>query len=339
MKNKKILLTGGLGYIGSHTAVQLLDNGYEVLIIDNLSNSKLEVKNRIEKITSKDFDLVIGDIRDKDLLRTTFKNLNFDSVIHFAGLKAVGESKDKPLSYFENNVTGSINLVETMVEFQVKNLIFSSSATVYGDPGHPECREDTQLNPKSVYGQTKYFVEQIIRATSQANADFKHVILRYFNPVGAHVSGLIGEDPNGTPNNLVPFIAQVAVGKREHLTIWGNDYQTPDGTGKRDYIHVDDLASGHLAALNYLNSGGDSITLNLGTSKSTSVLEMVKEFESASGRTIPFEFASRRDGDVAENFANADLAKKILGWSTTHDLKRMCADTWRWQSNNPDGYA
>lgn len=338
MKRNRILLTGGLGYIGSHTAVKLLEIGFEVTVIDNLCNSKLEVKNRIEKITSKQLNLVTGDIRDKELLNRTFKSSNFDSVIHFAGLKAVGESKDKPLSYYENNVAGSINLLEAMIDSNVNRIVFSSSATVYGDPGFSECKEDTELNPKSVYGQTKYFVEQIIQATAKANSEFKYVNLRYFNPVGAHSSGLIGEDPNGIPNNLVPFIAQVAVGRREKLMIWGNDYPTPDGTGKRDYIHVDDLASGHLASLEYLNSGKNSITLNLGTGKSHSVLEMLRAFESVSGKSIPFEIASRREGDVAENFANADLARKTLGWTTKYDLLRMCEDTWRWQSSNPDGY-
>jgi len=336
--SKTILVTGGTGYIGSHTVVQLLSNHYEVVILDNLSNSKIEVINRIEKIVGIRPTFVQGDILDSDTLRNIFNNHKVETVIHFAGLKAVGESATEPVKYFKNNVSGSIVLIEEMIKAGVNKLIFSSSATVYGDPGYPKCTENTPLNPQSNYGQTKKIVEEIITSVAKSNSDFKYAILRYFNPVGAHKSGLIGEDPNGIPNNLVPFISQVASGKLAKLQVWGNDYPTSDGTGKRDYIHVEDLAAGHLAALTGLDSKSESFTVNLGTGNSNSVLEVINNFEKVSGKKIPYEIADRRSGDVAECFADASLAKELLGWSTKYDLAAMCADAWNWQSLNPNGY-
>lgn len=336
--SKTILVTGGTGYIGSHTVVQLLSNNYEVVILDNLSNSKIEVLNRIEQIVGIRPTFVQGDILDSETLKKIFSDHNVDSVIHFAGLKAVGESATEPVKYFKNNVSGSLVLIEEMIKAGVNKLIFSSSATVYGDPGYPKCDENTPLSPQSNYGQTKQIVEEIITAVAKSNPDFKYAILRYFNPVGAHKSGLIGEDPNGVPNNLVPFISQVASGKLAKLQVWGNDYPTSDGTGQRDYIHVEDLAAGHLAALAGLDSKNKSFTVNLGTGTSNSVLEVIETFEKVSGKKIPYEFADRRPGDVAECFADASLANELLGWSTKYDLAAMCADAWNWQSRNPNGY-
>ena len=336
-----ILVTGGTGYIGSHTVVQLLeaaDKVAKVIILDNLCNSKREVVNRIEKITGKRPDLVIGDIRDRATLRSLFANHKIDAVIHFAGLKAVGESVAEPLKYYDNNVSGSVVLFEEMARANVKTLVFSSSATVYGDPGVVQYTEDLPLKPVNVYGRTKLMVEDILRDLKNADPTWRIALLRYFNPVGAHESGLIGEDPSGVPNNLMPFIAQVAVGKREKLQIFGNDYPTPDGTGKRDYIHVDDLAAGHLAALKALNQSPETITVNLGTGRPYSVLEMVNAFAVASGQPIPYEIAPRRAGDLPEYYAEPSLAKQLLGWEAEHDIDRMCADTWRWQSKNPIGY-
>jgi len=335
--NKKILVTGGAGYIGSHTVLQLIQNGFEVTILDNLSNSKIEVLDRIQKISGVRPEFIHGNILDSNLLQETFRNSDYDSVIHFAGLKSVGESESEPLKYYQNNVAGSLVLIEEMQKAKVHKLIFSSSATVYGDPGYAKCDESTALNPMSVYGKTKKVVEDIIRATGNANTEFKFGILRYFNPVGAHESGLIGEDPNGVPNNLVPFVSQVAVGKLEKLTVWGNDYETDDGTGRRDYIHVTDLAVGHIAALTALESQ-NSFTVNLGTGNSHSVLEVIDAFTKASGKEIPFKIGPRRTGDVAENFADPTLAKELLGWSAKFDLAKMCEDAWRWQMNNPNGY-
>ena len=333
-----ILVTGGTGYIGSHTVVQLLEAGNQVVILDNLCNSKREVVNRIEQITGKRPDLVIGDIRDRATLRSLFANQAIDAVIHFAGLKAVGESVAEPLKYYDNNVSGSVVLFEEMARANVKTLVFSSSATVYGDPGVVQYTEDLPLKPVNVYGRTKRMVEDILRDLKHADPDWRIALLRYFNPVGAHVSGLIGEDPAGIPNNLMPFIAQVAVGKRAKLQIFGNDYPTPDGTGKRDYIHVDDLAAGHLAALKVLNQSSETITVNLGTGRSFSVLEMVNAFVAASGKPVPYEIALRRTGDLPEYYAEPCMAKWLLGWSAKHDIDRMCEDTWRWQSMNPLGF-
>ena len=338
LANQTILVTGGTGYIGSHTVVQLLEAGNKVVILDSLCNSKREVVNRIEKITGKRPDLVIGDIRDRIVLRSLFANHKIDGVIHFAGLKAVGESGVVPLKYYDNNVSGSITLFEEMARANVKTLVFSSSATVYGDPGVVQYTEDLPLKPVNVYGRTKLMVEDILRDLKNTDAAWRVALLRYFNPVGAHESGLIGEDPSGIPNNLMPFIAQVAVGKREKLQIFGNDYPTPDGTGKRDYIHVDDLAAGHLAALNVLNQSAETLTVNLGTGHSYSVLEMVNAFSASSGKSVPYEIVSRRPGDLPEYYAQPNLAKQKLGWEGQFGIERICADIWRWQSKNPLGY-
>lgn len=332
-----ILVTGGTGYIGSHTVVQLLAAGNKVVILDNLCNSKREVVNRIEQITGKRPDLVVGDIRDRAVLRSLFANQAIDAVIHFAGLKAVGESVAEPLKYYDNNVSGSVVLFEEMARANVKTLVFSSSATVYGDPGVVQYTEDLPLKPVNVYGRTKLMVEDMLRDVKHADPAWRIALLRYFNPVGAHESGLIGEDPSGTPNNLMPFVAQVAVGKRAKLAVFGNDYPTPDGTGVRDYIHVDDLASGHLAALNALQKPA-LLTVNLGTGRGYSVLEMIKAFEAASNKPVPFDIVARRPGDLPEYYAEPTLAKQLLGWEAQHDIDRMCADAWRWQSQNPLGF-
>lgn len=336
--SKKILVTGGTGYIGSHTVVQLLNANYQVLILDNLSNSKIKVLDRINSITSKSLDFIQGDILDSKLLSTIFSENKIDSVIHFAGLKAVGESQSEPIKYYQNNVSGSLTLFEAMLNAGVNRLIFSSSATVYGDPGYAKCAEITPLNPQSVYGDTKKVIEDIINSISKANKEFNFGILRYFNPVGAHESGLIGEDPNGIPNNLVPFISQVASGKLAKLMVWGNDYSTADGTGRRDYIHVEDLAAGHLAALRALDMDPKSFTVNLGTGNSYSVLEVIDAFEKTSGKKINYVIGPRRSGDVAESYADPSLAAQILDWQAKYDLIQMCADAWNWQSKNPNGY-
>lgn len=337
MHQQNILVTGGTGYIGSHTVVQLLEAGNRVVILDNLCNSKREVVNRIEQITGKRPDLVVGDIRDRATLRTLFSNYKIEAVIHFAGLKAVGESEAEPLKYYDNNVSGSVVLFEEMVRANVKTLVFSSSATVYGAPGVVKYTEDLPLKPVNVYGRTKLMVEDVLRDLKRADAAWRIALLRYFNPVGAHESGLIGEDPCGIPNNLMPFIAQVAVGKLAKLQVFGNDYQTPDGTGRRDYIHVDDLASGHLEALKVLNRSPVTLTLNLGTGVPYSVLEMVNAFSEASGRPVPYEFVARRAGDLPEYYADASLARRLLGWEAKLGIERMCQDTCRWQSPNASG--
>ena len=338
LTQQTILVTGGTGYIGSHTVVQLLAAGNKVVILDNLCNSRREVVNRIEQITGKRVDLVVGDIRDRATLRSLFANQAIDAVIHFAGLKAVGESVAEPLKYYDNNVTGSIVLFEEMARAGVKTLVFSSSATVYGDPGVVQYTEDLPLKPVNVYGRTKLMVEDILRDLKQADPAWRIALLRYFNPVGAHESGMIGEDPSGIPNNLMPFVAQVAVGKRAKLAVFGNDYPTPDGTGKRDYIHVDDLAAGHLAALNVLNQSPETLTVNLGTGRPYSVLEMINAFAAASGKPVAYEIAPRRAGDLPEYYAEPSLAKALLGWEAKFDIDRMCLDTWRWQSMNPLGF-
>ena len=334
----KILVTGGVGYIGSHTVVKLLEASFPVVIFDNLSNSCRSVLDRIVKLTGKHPEFIEGDIRDRGALRNTFEKYSISAVIHFAGLKAVGESEAQPLRYYENNVSGSVVLFEEMARAGVKTVVFSSSATVYGDPGYVQYREDTPLAPVNVYGRTKLMVEDILRDIKKAEPSWRIALLRYFNPVGAHVSGVIGEDPSGIPNNLMPFIAQVAVGKREKLSVFGGDYPTPDGTGRRDYIHVEDLAAGHLAALNKLIDSYDSlITVNLGAGRPYSVLEMVRAFERASGKPVSFEIVDRRTGDLAEYYADPKLAKNILGWEAQLGIDRMCKDTWRWQSNTPNG--
>jgi UDP-glucose 4-epimerase len=334
----KVLVTGGAGYIGSHTVIQLLNAGLDVIILDNLCNSSAGVIARIEELTGKSVQFILGDIRDREVVSLIFAQNKCDAVIHFAGLKAVGESQELPLKYFNNNVSGSIILFEEMMRAGVNKLIFSSSATVYGDPGCVCYSETTPLKPINVYGRTKLMVEEILRDIKSANPNWQIALLRYFNPVGAHESGRIGENPFGIPNNLMPFISQVAVGKREKLMVYGKDYSTPDGTGLRDYIHVDDLAAGHLAAFNALGQDNSLITVNLGTGKPNSVLEMIAAFEKASGVKIPYEIIGRRAGDLPEYYADPRLAKALIGWEAKLGIDRMCADTWRWQKNNPEGY-
>jgi UDP-glucose 4-epimerase len=332
----RILVTGGAGYIGSHTCVQLLQEGHAVVVVDNLSNSSPVVLDRITKIAGKAPGFAQADIRDRPALERVFAADRFDAVIHFAGLKAVGESVAEPARYYDNNVTGSLVLFEVMAAHGLKTIVFSSSATVYGDPASVPIREDFPLGPANPYGRTKLMVEDILRDLHGAAPDWSVALLRYFNPVGAHESGLIGEDPNGIPNNLIPYISQVAVGRLKELSVFGNDYPTPDGTGVRDFIHVVDLARGHLAALEKLREG--VMTVNLGTGRGYSVLDMVRAFEEASGRSIPYRIAPRRAGDIAACYADPMLAATILGWRARLGLAEMCADTWRWQCMNPEGY-
>ena len=334
-----ILVTGGAGYIGSHTCVELLNAGCQVVIIDNFCNSKPEVINRIQKITGKTVTLIQGDVRDKGFLRTVFKQHTINAVIHFAGLKAVAESVANPLRYYDNNVMGSLALVEVMTEFNVKNLVFSSSATVYGFSDTKPIPETAPLSPFNPYGHTKRMVEQILEDLSVSDSAWNIALLRYFNPVGAHESGMIGEDPNGIPNNLMPYVSQVAAGKLKLLSIFGNDYPTADGTGVRDYIHVVDLALGHVAALDVLVKGSGLLTVNLGAGHGYSVLELVHTFQEVTGRAIPYKIVERRAGDIAMYFADATLAKQKLAWQSQRDLADICRDTWRWQSQNPQGYS
>jgi UDP-glucose 4-epimerase len=335
----KILVTGGAGYIGSHTCVELLNAGHDVTVIDNFCNSQPEAIARVEKITGKKLRVMQGDIRSRPSLVMALRQSGASAVVHFAGLKAVGESVDNPLSYYDNNVVGTVRLLEAMSECNVKTLVFSSSATVYGVPQQLPLTEDHPLSATNPYGQTKLVIEDMLRAHHLANPAWRIGILRYFNPVGAHESGLIGEDPKGTPNNLLPYVAQVAVGRREFLQIWGNDYDTPDGTGVRDYIHVVDLAAGHVRALERLQNHTECIAINLGTGNGYSVLDMVFEFEKASGKAVPFRIAPRRAGDVASSYADPGQALVLLGWRAERDLEAMCRDAWRWQSSNPNGYA
>jgi UDP-glucose 4-epimerase len=328
----KILVTGGAGYIGSHTCVELINAGHEVVIVDNLCNSKLSVLGRIQKITGKDFAFVQVDVRDQTSLGAVFAEHNIDAVIHFAGLKAVGESVEQPLHYYDNNVNGSLVLFQTMAKFGVKTLVFSSSATVYGDPATVPILEDFPLSATNPYGRSKLMIEEILRDLALADPSWRIALLRYFNPVGAHESGLIGEDPNGIPNNLLPYIAQVADGRRELLSVYGDDYPTVDGTGMRDYIHVVDLAIGHLKTLDKLARQPGVVTYNLGTGRGNSVLEMVRAFEKASSRPVPYRIVGRRPGDIAACFANTALAESELGWRAERNIDQMCADSWRWQS-------
>ena len=334
-----VLLTGGAGYIGSHTAVECLAAGHEVVVFDNLSNSSVKSLERVTQITGKPVVFVHGDIRDRAALRNVFAAHAIDAVVHFAGLKAVGESVQKPILYYDNNITGSITLFEEMSAAGVKSVVFSSSATVYGDPATVPITEDFPLSATNPYGRSKLFIEEILRDIALADAGWNVALLRYFNPVGAHESGLIGEDPRGIPNNLMPFVAQVAVGRRPHLNVFGGDYPTPDGTGVRDYIHVVDLARGHVAALNKLRALGGVQTWNLGTGRGVSVLDMVHAFEAASGKEVPYQIVERRAGDVAQCWADPARAARELGWRAEYDLPRMCVDAWRWQSGNPDGYS
>ncbi|HQS99183.1 MAG: UDP-glucose 4-epimerase GalE [Hydrogenophilales bacterium 16-64-46] len=333
-----VLLTGGAGYIGSHTAVECLAAGHEVVVFDNLSNSSVKSLDRVARIAGRPVTFVEGDIRDRAALRALFAKHSIDAVVHFAGLKAVGESVAKPLHYYDNNIGGSIALFEVMAEAGVKSVVFSSSATVYGDPATVPITEDFPLSATNPYGRSKLFIEQMLGDLAVSDAGWKVALLRYFNPVGAHESGLIGEDPRGIPNNLMPFVAQVAVGRRAQLSVFGGDYPTPDGTGVRDYIHVVDLARGHVAALARLSALDGVRVWNLGTGRGVSVLDMVRAFETASGRPVPYEIVGRRPGDVAQCWADASSAAQELGWHAEYDLARMCADSWRWQSNNPDGY-
>ena len=333
-----ILITGGAGYIGSHTCLQLLAAGQEIVVVDNLSNSSQESLSRVAKIAGKTFPFFQADIRDKAAMRALFRAHAISAVIHFAGLKAVGESSEKPQLYYDNNVIGSLNLFEVMAEFNVKNIVFSSSATVYGDPTRVPISEDFPLSATNPYGRTKLMIEDILRDIHKSDSTWRIALLRYFNPIGAHNSGLIGEDPNGIPNNLLPYVAQVAVGRLAKLRVFGNDYATHDGTGVRDYIHVMDLADGHVAALEYLTHKQELITVNLGTGIGYSVLDVVNAFAKASAKNIPYEILPRRLGDVAINYANAGAAKTLLGWHASRSLAEMCADTWRWQSSNPNGF-
>src|SRR5262252_1948491 len=335
----KVLVTGGAGYIGSHACVELMQAGHEVVVLDNLCNSDAAVLGRIAQIAGKAPEFLNVDVRNLEALREAFSRDRFDAVIHFAGLKAVGESVEKPLEYYDNNVQGALSLCRAMAEAGVGTLVFSSSATVYGNASSMPLREDAPLGPTNPYGQSKLMVERILGdlGASRPGA-WRIALLRYFNPVGAHPSGLIGEDPQGIPNNLMPNIAQVAVGVRDRVRIFGSDYPTRDGTGIRDYIHVVDLARGHLAALEALRRDGRGFTVNLGTGRGVSVLEAVRAFERASGRTIPTEKVSRRAGDVAESYADPSLAERLLGWKAEHGIDEMCRDTWRWQSQNPHGY-
>lgn len=333
-----ILVTGGAGFIGSHTVVELLKNDQEVIVVDNLSNSKKEALNRVEEITGKSLIFYKTDLLDKDGVDKIFSKHNIDSVIHFAGYKAVGESVEKPLMYYHNNITGTIYLCEVMRKHGVKNIVFSSSSTVYGDPEEVPVKEHFPVSATNPYGRTKLFIEEILRDLNTANNTWNIGLLRYFNPVGAHPSGKIGEDPNDIPNNLMPYITQVAVGKLEKLSVFGDDYPTPDGTGVRDYIHVVDLAKGHLSALKKLEEDPGVVTYNLGTGTGYSVLDVVSAFEKASGRDIPYEITDRRAGDIAINFADPSKAEKELGWKAEFDLEDMCRDSWNWQSKNPEGY-
>ena len=334
----KVLVTGGAGYIGSHTCVELLTAGHELVVVDNLHNSKAESLQRVQALSGRSLDFVRADLRDAAALEVLFAAHRFDAVIHFAGLKAVGESTEIPLDYYDNNIGGTLVLCRAMSQAGVKRLVFSSSATVYGDPAKVPIREDFPLSATNPYGRTKLFIEEILRDLHRADSSWDIALLRYFNPVGAHASGRIGEDPNGIPNNLMPYIAQVAVGKRDALQVFGGDYPTPDGTGVRDYIHVVDLALGHLAALERLQDAPGLLTCNLGTGRGYSVLEMVRAFEQASGQPIPYRIVGRRPGDIAACYADPSYAQTELGWQAERGLEQMVGDTWRWQHQNPEGY-
>lgn len=337
---KRILVTGGAGYIGTHTCLELLNAGYAVTVLDNYSNSNPESLNRVARITRKPIARIEADVRDGAALVRALKASSATAVIHFAGLKAVGESVQQPLNYYDNNVGGTLRLLEAMEYCGIKKLVFSSSATVYGDPQRLPITEDHPLSATNPYGRTKLAIEEMLRDIFASDPSWRLGVLRYFNPVGAHESGLIGEDPQGVPNNLLPFVAQVAAGRREFLNVWGNDYATPDGTGVRDYIHVVDLAQGHLRALEALSEGeaGKCLTVNLGTGVGYSVLDMVKAFELACGKPIPYKIQPRRSGDIAACYADPALAHTRLGWKAERNLQTMCEDAWRWQSSNPNGF-
>jgi len=334
----KILVTGGTGYIGSHTCVQLIEKGWQPVIIDSLVNSKISVLDRIQQITGTRPAFIEGDVRNADLLQQVLREHAIEAVIHFAGLKAVGESVNMPLKYYDNNVHGSVVLIQAMKQCHVKTLVFSSSATVYGDSSEPPWSEHVPTSPTNPYGQSKLMVDQIMADVSISDTAWSMTSLRYFNPVGAHPSGLMGEDPQGIPNNLMPFLAQVAVGRKEALQVFGNDYPTPDGTGVRDYIHVTDLASGHIAALAYAHGRSGHHVFNLGSGQGISVLQMQRAFSKACGRDLPFVLSPRRAGDVAAYWADPQRAQSTLNWQAKKSIDDMCQDTWRWQSQNPNGY-
>ena len=333
-----ILVTGGLGYIGSHTVVELLNLNYEVVVVDNLSNSSILVKDRIKKITNKDFKFYNVDVTDKESLKKVFEENKIDSIIHFAAFKAVGESVEKPLEYYENNLVGALVVFELMKEFNVNNFVFSSSATVYGKPKSCPIKEDFSLSTTNPYGATKLMIEDIMRDLSKADKNLNLVILRYFNPIGAHESGLIGEEPKGIPNNLMPYITKVAVGQLNELSVFGDDYDTKDGTGVRDYIHVVDLAKGHVASIKKLEENPGLLTYNLGTGEGYSVLDLVKAFEKVNNIKIPYKIIDRRPGDIDMCYADPTKAFDELGWKAEFGIERMCEDSWTWQSNNPNGY-
>lgn len=333
-----ILVTGGAGYIGSHTCVELLEAGKEIIIVDNFSNSKPESVRRVNEITGKMANLYEIDILNKEDLNRVFEDNDIEAVIHFAGLKAVGESVEIPLTYYHTNITGTLMLCEVMRDHGVKKLVFSSSATVYGDPATTPIKEDFPLSATNPYGRTKLMIEEILRDLFVSDDSWSISLLRYFNPIGAHASGRIGEDPNGIPNNLMPYITQVAVGKREQLSVFGDDYDTHDGTGVRDYIHVVDLAKGHLAALDYVLENKGIEAVNLGTGTGYSVLDVVKAFESATDQSVPYKITPRRPGDIATCYADPDKAMQLFGWKTEKDIEEMCRDSWKWQSENPNGY-
>ena len=333
-----ILVTGGAGYIGSHTVLELLELGNEVIVVDNLSNSSKESLNRVESITGKSPIFYEQDLLDRTALENVFSSHKIDSVIHFAGYKAVGESVQKPMMYYQNNLDSTLILCEVMKKFDVKNLVFSSSATVYGDPESVPITEESSLSATNPYGRTKLFIEYILKDLYTSDDSWNIALLRYFNPVGAHKSGLIGEDPNDIPNNLMPYVSQVAVGKLKQLSVFGDDYPTPDGTGVRDYIHVVDLALGHLKAIDKLRSAPGLVIYNLGTGKGTSVLDMIKAFENASGKKVDYKIGPRRSGDIATCYADPAKAEKELGWKAERGIKEMCEDAWKWQSENPNGY-
>jgi UDP-glucose 4-epimerase len=338
----QVLVSGGAGYIGSHTMVELLEQGHEVVCVDNLANSSRKAVERVERISGKRVEFYPFDVRDRERLRQVFAAHAVDAVIHFAGHKAVGESVEQPLKYYANNIDSTLVLCEVMAEHACTNLVFSSSATVYGDPDTVPIPESAPVDPTNPYGRTKLMIEQILRDVHLSAPEWNIVLLRYFNPVGAHPSGLIGEDPRGIPNNLLPFVAQVAVGRRAHLNVFGADYPTPDGTGVRDYVHVADLARGHLCALekgvDEAHRNNRVLTLNLGTGRGYSVLEVVRAFEVASGTPVPYQIVARRPGDIATCYADPTLARDILGWEAHFDLEQMCRDAWNWQKSNPEGY-
>ncbi len=335
---RQVLVTGGAGYIGSHAVLELLQAGWGVRVLDNLSNASAESLRRVAQLAGREAPLLRADLRDERAVAAALQSRRFDAVIHFAGLKAVGESVERPLDYYDNNVCGTATLLRAMAAAGVRRLVFSSSATVYGDPERVPITEDARTGPTNPYGRTKWMIEQMLGDLAQADAGWSIGVLRYFNPVGAHESGRIGEDPRGVPNNLMPYVSQVAVGRRPHLSVFGGDWPTPDGTGVRDYIHVVDLARGHLAALDRVLDRPGAFTVNLGTGAGHSVLEVVRAFERASGREVPHRIVARRPGDIAACYADPAAAAALLGWRATLGIERMCADAWRWQQGNPQGY-